>query len=167
MRGTNEATIEVSAKFSSDGKQRYCLTKIWNSKKRRAMVICNYPSDADGVKMGLTELQVTNNLYELGYGGFTLVNIFSQIGGPNKTSRESKTGLQVIKLESEGNPEVIIATGTYTDSNQMAHKVLKMILDMIDGEQIMVLTDKDGKWSHPLRPSVRKKWYLTEFSGID
>lgn len=162
MRGTNEATIEVSAKFSSDGKQRYCLTKIWNSKKRRAMVICNYPSDADGVKMGLTELQVTNNLYELGYGGFTLVNIFSQIGGPNKTSRESKTGLQVIKLEAEKVSEVIIASGTYTETNLDAKKGLEAILDTVDEKQVKVLADEDGNWSHPLRPSVRKKWYLKE-----
>lgn len=163
MRGTNEATIEVSAKFSSDGKQRYCLTKIWNSKKRRAMVICNYPSDADGVKMGLTELQVTNNLYELGYGGFTLVNIFSQIGGPSKTIRESKTGLQVIKLEAEKVSEVIIASGTYTETNMNAKNQLDNILAELEPvKDIKLLVDINGKMSHPLKPILRKEWILKE-----
>lgn len=164
MEQAEQTTMLIESKFSADGQYRYMVKRVWNAKKKRVMVICNYPTSANGIQSDLTMMQITNNLYELGYGGFVLCNVFSSLKGAEAGGNPQKeeTALGVIRLEAAQLDEVILATGTFTKKNKKAEKRLQEVLPVLDNKNIMLLVDEKGVMSHPLKPVIKKIWYLKE-----
>ena len=60
-----KSLMKTEAKFSDDRVYRYVLSKEWNNKKPRAMVIMTNPSSAGEVVLDLTTLYTINNLVGL------------------------------------------------------------------------------------------------------
>ena len=72
-------TLTTEAAFSEDGKKRYLLHKEWDTGKPQIAIIMLAPSDADGISLDKTTLQVLNNTVRLGYGGVYILNLFSTL----------------------------------------------------------------------------------------
>ena len=75
---TEETTIKITATFNEDRTHRYSLKRTWDESKPNACIIMSNASNADVARGDLTQLLVQNNLHLLGYGGVTIVNLFSR-----------------------------------------------------------------------------------------
>lgn len=66
--------------------------------KDRLLVISKSAGIDDGVEQTVTQLIITNNLSELGYGGFTLCNLVSDPSGKSQkiNSENSKAFLGLL-----------------------------------------------------------------------
>lgn len=60
--------MKTEAKFSDDKTNRFVLSKDWNNKKSRALLISIHPSISSEVTLDLTTLLVINELEKLGFG---------------------------------------------------------------------------------------------------
>jgi hypothetical protein len=67
------------AEFSTCGKYRYKLWRIWDNTKPLAMCIGLNPSTANGIKNDQTITYLIKMLTILGYGGFYMTNLFAYI----------------------------------------------------------------------------------------
>ena len=74
-----KSVMKTEARFSEDRAYRYILSKEWNNKKPRAMVVMTNPSSAGEVVLDLTTLYTINNLVALDYGAVDIVNIYPKI----------------------------------------------------------------------------------------
>ncbi|KRM24216.1 DUF1643 domain-containing protein [Latilactobacillus graminis] len=162
MKQAEQTTMLIESKFSADGQNRYMVKRVWDGKKRQVMVISNYPTSANGIQSDLTMMKITNNLYELGYGGFVLCNVFSSLKGAGGDPKREETALGVIRLEAAHLDEVILATSTFTKKNKRAKKRLQEVLSVLDNKNIKLLVDEKGSVSHPLKPVIKRIWYLKE-----
>ena len=72
-------TLTTEAIFSEDGKKRYLLHKEWDTNKKQIAIIMLAPSEADGIALDKTTLQVVNNTVRLGYGGVYILNLFATL----------------------------------------------------------------------------------------
>ncbi|WGI19240.1 DUF1643 domain-containing protein [Latilactobacillus sakei] len=162
MKQAEQTTMLIESKFSADGQNRYMVKRVWDAKKRQVMVISNYPTSANGIQSDLTMMKITNNLYELGYGGFVLCNVFSSLKGAGGDPKREETALGVIRLEAAHLDEVILATGTFTKKNKRAEKRLQRLLVVLDNKTVKLLVDGHGNLSHPLKPIMKNKWSLVE-----
>ena len=61
--------------YSDDKNHRYLLSRIWDEKKSIPLFVSKYSGEADGIFLELTNTLITNNLYNLGYGGYYAVNL--------------------------------------------------------------------------------------------
>ena len=59
-------TLTTETIFSEDGKKRYLLHKEWDANKKQIAIIMLAPSEADGIALDKTTLQVVNNTVRLG-----------------------------------------------------------------------------------------------------
>lgn len=73
--------IKNHSLYSDDYKHRYMLSRIWDEKKPIPLFISKRSGSSDGIFLELTNTLITNNLYNLGYGGYYAVNICSGIYG--------------------------------------------------------------------------------------
>ena len=71
--------MKTEAKFSDDKTNRFVLSKDWNNKKSRALLISIHPSISSEVTLDLTTLLVINELEKLGFGAVDIVNLFPKI----------------------------------------------------------------------------------------
>jgi hypothetical protein len=67
------------AEFSSCGKYRYKLWRIWDESLPKVMCIGLNPSTANSIKPDPTITNLTKALKILGYGGFYMMNLFAWI----------------------------------------------------------------------------------------
>ncbi|MGL4999707.1 MAG: DUF1643 domain-containing protein, partial [Cetobacterium sp.] len=76
---TEKSTLKTEVKFSEDKQYRYLLSKEWNNKKKRALLIMTNPSSANDLKIDFTTLYCINNLSDLDYGIADIVNIYPKV----------------------------------------------------------------------------------------
>ena len=78
---TEKTNIIIESVFDDkEKKHRYSTSKIWDDKLPQAAVISIAPSSDYGISADLTSQLIQNNLNGLGFGGFTLTNLFSLVG---------------------------------------------------------------------------------------
>lgn len=65
-----QTTISCKSVWDDKKQNRYMLSKVWDTSKPTALVISKSAGIDDGVEQTVTQLIITNNLFELGYGGF-------------------------------------------------------------------------------------------------
>lgn len=73
-----------SADFSTCGKYRYLLTRIWDEAGPMAMCIGLNPSNANAEKNDPTIRLLIDRLDYLGYGGLRMVNLYAYISSKPK-----------------------------------------------------------------------------------
>ena len=104
-----KSVMKTEARFSEDRAYRYILSKEWNNKKPRAMVIMTNPSSAGEVVLDLTTLYTINNLVALDYGAVDIVNMYPMI---TKKLRAD----DVDKKEIENSDKLIVELAEKVDS---------------------------------------------------
>ena len=167
-----KSVMKTEAKFSDDRVYRYVLSKEWNNKKPRAMVIMTNPSSAGEVVLDLTTLYTINNLVALDFGAVDIVNIYPKITQKLKVDdvdlREIEISDKIIVETAEKVDSVIIAWGRVGEKSKAIEKRQNELL-----EKLQVFKDKlfiigDGKGNelfHPLAPHIRFHWELIPFKS--
>lgn len=163
---TIENTIKATAEFNEEMTHRYSLQKIWNSAKLIALVISKSAGNDDGIKETLTQMIITNNLYQLGYGGFCLCNLFSALDG--KSSDAENAAIIKRNVSSKDFRDVIVCWGNLNASNESIQTKEKEMLDILaaaKGKNILFVSNGISSNCHPLSPSVRKNFELVPFNA--
>ena len=136
-----KSVMKTEAKFSDDKEYRYILSKEWNNKKPRAMVVMTNPSSAGEVALDLTTLYTINNLVALDYGAVDIVNIYPKITQKLKVDdvdlREIEISDKIIVETAEKVDSVIIAWGRVGEKSKAIEKRQNELL-----EKLQVFKDK-------------------------
>ena len=163
------AVIKVEVTESDDAKHRYVLYKEWDKDKPVCTIITLYPGSAELVITDTTQMLITNHLYQLGYGAFYSVNLFSKVGISARGQKAfanatNKTNDDTI-LDCVGKSKtVIFAWGSLPDKNKVVRQRVGVFLSKMNphSNNYFYLTDaKDGRYFHPLSPKVRADWCIS------
>lgn len=155
-------SIQNECIYSDDKSHRYLLSRIWNKDKPMALFVTKNAGQANGIYIELTNNIITNNLYKLGYGGYYAVNLYSAINQRDKMF--DKTTDDIIKKYSKLANDVIIAWGTLTTKSLQKRE--SDVLDILikNSKKLLTVCDNAGHMNvHPLTPSVRQGFMLTEY----
>lgn len=173
MSTTEETTIKLKAVYNDTRTHRYSLTKIWNSKKSKALVIMKNPSSDELLETDLTTMLVMNNLSKLDYGSVTLCNLISNINAPyiiDVACKEHTENFEEILKCAKTVDYVIIGWGTYGVGNVKVQTVQDELLNaLLDyKEKLMYIANPKSPTSpvHPLYPLVRSNWLLQPLSNL-
>lgn len=167
---SEKSVLKTEVKFSEDKEYRYLLSKEWNNKKKKAMVIMVNPSTADDVKMDFTTLYTLNNLQELDYGIAEIVNIYPRITSKLKLSDISMEHLKInddlIVELAEKVDTIILAWGKRGDNSKKVEERENEILKKLEKhiEKTFYISDGKDIGFHPLAPQIRFKWILSSLS---
>lgn len=163
--------VIVECRYSDDGKHRYLYRRTWNSEKPEAMVIMINPTSSDHLVMDLTTMLTINNLAELGFGSLCIVNLYSfitnkiavrwygedELNGPENDSEICKA--------AEKAEKIILAWGSFGHTTQRVINRKEAVIAMLSKhkKKFACIADSEGrKGLHPLTPSIRNSWSLTE-----
>lgn len=161
-----KASINVEVIESEDHQQRYVLQKNWNKRKPMATIITLYPGGADLVLSDTTQMLITNELYKKNFGGFYSVNLFSEIGLYNKSTKKMKDISNLVNNEiilecAKKSSQVIFAWGSLPKKNVLVNKHVEELIKKLSEvkDKCFVLTDDKGEVCyHPLASKVRYSW---------
>lgn len=166
---TETMMITTQATFSDDGMKRYILRKEWDIAKPSMAVIMLVPSDACGVSADTTSMLVLNNVWRLGYGSVTILNLFSVINdfGLKEGVEDDEENLNAIIFEVEKVDTVVYAPGVGKAQNKVFQQRQKQVLDALRPYEkklhCLCNAEGDARLQHPLSPAVRT-WYLSPLS---
>jgi hypothetical protein len=73
----NKTHMLTGAQFSADQLHRYTLERVWDQHLKHVAIIGLNPSTADAFKDDPTIRRVTGFAHAWGYGGFTMLNLFT------------------------------------------------------------------------------------------
>ncbi len=170
MSKTEETTIKVKAVYNDSRTHRYALTKTWNQKKTKALVIMKNPSSDELLETDLTTMLVMNNLAKLNYGSVTLCNLISNISGPyniNTDTIEHVENFDEITKSAKSVDAIIIGWGSYGIDNVKVQSAQVELLDKLAQFKDKFLYIANPKFVeqkvHPLYPSVRSNWILKPY----
>ena len=165
---TEKDTIKCEAVFSEDKKHRFLWKRVWDKDRPMACVIMLNPCHADTLTMDVTTSLVANNIVRLGgYGGVSIVNLFSLL--TNKlifrfadTLNDEANDTYIQKAAEEASV-VILAWGKAADVNLKIYQRSQQVIKLLKGQKEKLRVISDGKRSgcHPLTPALRSQWYLT------
>lgn len=150
--------------YSDDKNHRYLLSRIWDEKKSIPLFVSKYSGEADGIFLELTNTLITNNLYNLGYGGYYAVNLCSGIHSKTKEQKDKKTDKIILEYAKKAS-EIIISWGTLNTLTlkKREDEVLKILKSA--KKKILTVSDRNGRTNlHILTPCVRNGFFLTEYS---
>ena len=128
-----------------------------------------FPSSACGVSADTTSMLVMNNVYRLGYGSVTILNLFSTINdfGLKEGEVDDEENINAIIFEVGKVDTIVYAPGVGKAKNKMFQKRQEQVLNALKpyAEKLKCLCDQNGesRLQHPLSPAVRT-WYLADFS---
>lgn len=159
-----KSTINCKSVWDDKKQHRYSFEKEWDSKKPKVLVISKSAGIDDGIEQTLTQMIITNNLYDLGFGGFTLCNLISDINGSNAVSAENiKTITEYIKSKELSG--VIICWGSDEKFPDFLKEEADKVTDIIKKakkENVFRISDGEtANFCHPLSPKVRNNFFLT------
>lgn len=164
---TDKNMVSNECLFNENKTHRYMLSRQW-SKKKKAMIITKCPGLADGIFCDLTTNIITNNLYNLGYGGFCAVNLFSAINCEDKVLYDKQTDEILIKCANACD-DIIIAWGSTAGAVQALKEREKDVLVLLASFQskLYILSSSNKsinmQSTHPLSVSVRRKFELVAY----
>lgn len=162
------ATIKCKSIFSDNSQHRYQMSKTWDKNLPQANIITIAPSECYNVACDLTTNIITNNLYLLGFGGFTITNLISKIGVDTKRTTNTKdlwnadTDKYILSCAQESD-KIIVAWGSFAQTRKQFSEREKQVLELLKPYQdkIFQITDgADRQFLHPLTPSVRNSFVL-------
>ena len=176
---SEKINITSIALFSEDMSHRYNLRKEWNksSSTATATVISISPSSLYNVKSDLTTQLITNNIYDLGFCSFELLNIYSKVDVDVKKVKtieglwDEETDLLLKAscdktFKCEGG-KIILAWGKLADNNKKHGEREKQVLDIIKPylEKVFCICAPGARhFLHPLTPACRNNWILEPWS---
>ena len=172
---TVENNVKTVAVFSDDNLHRTLLRKTWSEDEnmKKAAILMIFPASNNIAVLDTTTMIVQNALAPQGFKSVDILNIYSKIDG--KPGQDSDGGNIVENDEQirQTASEVdcfIIAWGTGGEGNSKIRARQMAVLRILEPfkEKLMTTVDwRNKKSMHPLTPSLRKSFGLTEFDFPD
>lgn len=160
------ATIKCKSIFSDNSQHRYQMSKIWDKNLPQANIITIAPSECYNVACDLTTNIITNNLYLLGFGGFTITNLISKIGVDTKRTTNTKdlwnadTDKYILSCAQEAD-KIIVAWGSFAQTRKQFANREKEVLELLKSYEKKLYQITDGKEKLCLHPlAARNKFVL-------
>ena len=161
-------TIKCEVVFSDDQTHRLFWKRVWNKEKPIACVIMINPCEADTIIADMTTLLVVNNIARLGdYGGVSIVNLFSfltpKLNFRSPVDLNDYSNDHYIEKAAEEASVVILAWGKSADTNAKIYHRSRQVIDLLKDkkEKLRIISDGTREGIHPLTPSARGHWDLT------
>ncbi len=174
MSKTEEITIKVKALYNDDKTHRYSLSKVWDNKKDKALVIMKNPSLSEAIETDLTTMLVINNLAKLDYGSATICNLMSNINKLKTLDTHQKEHIENIKeivKQAKSVDYIIIAWGSCGVGSDKISNIQNEVIQSLEvyKDKLMYLANpkETVKLVHPLFPAVRSNWLLKQYVPID
>lgn len=147
--GTDSVAI-----FSKDEQYRYFLRRTWNKNSRNVVFVMLNPSTATELKNDPTVERCQRRARELGYGSFTIVNIFALRSTDPKALyvHDNPVGLfndQLIVGAARDAHQVICGWGNHGILHQRGAQVMELIREIPKTVFAFKIT-KSGQPQHPL-----------------
>tara|TARA_Y100000588_G_C14065874_1_gene843590 strand:+ start:227 stop:742 length:516 start_codon:yes stop_codon:yes gene_type:complete len=167
-----KTTIKAEAGFSDNRQHRFYMKKIWDAKKKSALVLMLSAGDCNGLTMDYSSLFTVNNLVKLDYGSVEIMNLFSSIDTTIKSSaltdkdNMSKNDDLIIQ-KAKSSDSIIIAWGRAGNTNKIVQEREKQVIELLKPfmSKTFILCDSSGrKGFHVLAPQCRNLWNLQPFS---
>lgn len=167
-------TIKCRSVFSDNSAHRYQMSKIWDETLPQANIITIAPSECYNIVSDLTTSIITNNLYTLGFGGYTMTNLISKIGIDVKRVKGTKdlwndeTDKQLISCAKSAD-KIIVAWGSFAHTRKQFADREKEVLALLKPYQDKVFQITDGgerTFLHPLTPAVRNGFVLERMNDF-
>lgn len=157
-------TIKCKSLWDESHQNRFLFEKTWDSKKDRLLVISKTAGIDDGIEQTVTQLIITNNLSELGYGGFALCNLVSDLTGREKKINSENMKLISELLKSKDYAGVVICWGSHEKFPDYLKQEAEKILEAVRrGKKDNIFRITDGTttgFCHPLSPKIRNTFIL-------
>ena len=158
--------IKKSAIFSPCETYRYSLTRIWNHKKKPILFIGLNPSTADENNDDPTIRKCMHYVYQWGFGGLIMVNLFAfRATLPNDLKKSKfpvgKNNNQFIINAAQKSEMTIVAWGNDGQLYGRDNEVLELI-----SNPMCINTNKTGQPAHPLyqKNDATPKSYINKYS---
>ncbi len=172
MAKQRETTIKLRIAYNDDFTHRYSITKTWDNKKPKALVIMKQPSSSELLESDLTTMLVINNLAKLDYGTVVLCNLHSKLQPPYTSDRQQEhtENINEILKQAKFVDYIIIGWGTYGVGNIKVQELQSELIERLTPfkEKLMYIANPKNTKSpvHPLYPQVRSNWLLTPYKDI-
>lgn len=149
------STVETTAIFSKNGKERYLLKMQWSDKKSLTIVM-SFPSTADELLLDQTTMLVRNGAVKNGFGGVSIVNLFSSVN--NENPKQDKINSSILFEACESSDMILVCYGRRTDCVEEKERLLDALQSYRD--KLYTLIDSKGlPFSHPLSP-LTHEWKI-------
>jgi hypothetical protein len=155
--------------YSEDKTRRYRLTKIWDEKKPRAMVLMTNAGTADVVSIDYTTLYTVRNLNAIGFGSVDMLNMSSiitvklEIPKHGEIVEESENITHILSTAEKAD-KVLIAWGKLGENNKkvkgLQSKILEKLRPFADKLHGITNDIESDEFYHPLAPQIRAEWVL-------
>lgn len=170
---SEKITIKTESLFSDDGLHRYNLRKEWDKSLPTATVISISPSSQFNVAADLTTQLITNNVYDLGFGSFELLNLYSKIDVDVKKVKtidglwdevtDTCIKASCDKAFKSDDGKIILAWGKLAENNKKHGVREKQVLSLLSiyFEKVYCIKGHGARhFLHPLTPEIRNAWTL-------
>lgn len=160
-RHHQEGDKQSVAVYSDCECYRYSLTRIWNGAGRRALFIMLNPSTATELQNDPTVERCERRARTLGFGSFTVINIFAFRATDPRKMRAAKDPVgpendKAILQALDTADQVICAWGTHGQHLDRAHTIEQLLRARNIALFILELT-AGGQPKHPLYISYQKQ----------
>jgi len=150
---TIKSKVILSDKEIHNYTHRYLLERIWKEEGSKATIIMLNPSYADELKWDYSSMRVINFLIDQGYGGVSIVNLFSCIetNSENLPPYNIRYNTDTDKYIAEAvarNKDIIIAWGTNKNRKRRIQSLKSILQNQTEKKKIFRLTDNDGSINH-------------------
>lgn len=145
----NKKYLASSASFSSCGKYRYQLLRVWDDKLPRVMFVGLNPSTANAKDDDPTIKSIVRIAKHNGYGGVYMMNCFPYVSTDPKQLINCETTLNDVWLESTGQncKDVVFAWGNFKIVEE--YGIDAKLTKMFPGAKALHI-NKNGSPKHPL-----------------
>lgn len=156
------STVNTTAVFAKNGKERYLLKMEWDKSKKSLTIIMTFPSSADDLILDQTTMLVRNNAVKHGFGSVSIVNLFSSIN--NENPRLDKLNSSFVMKACDENDVILIAYGRGTAHNE-EKKALLEALSVYNDKLFTIIDSKNLPFSHPLSP-LAHEWKIKQLNQL-
>ncbi|QQK09017.1 DUF1643 domain-containing protein [Miniphocaeibacter halophilus] len=165
---TENINIQTEIFKSKNNKYRYLLSKTWNDKKDKYMVITLYPSNSSILNEDMTTRIIFNELAKYEVGSIIYTNLYPSNDIKNISKEAFNENDNILVEQAKLCSKIIFAWGTLSETNRTVRSRTLEIIKLFENikSDIYYLTDKKKeKMYHPLNPKIRNNWVLEKYTN--
>ena len=156
-----KSTVNTTAVFSRNRKDRYLLKIEWDKSKKSLAIIMTFPSSADELIFYQTTMLVRNEAVKNNFGSVSIVNLFSSIN--NESPKNDKTNTSVVMKECDNADVIIVAYGRSTSHTEEKEAFLNALNEHYNEKLYTIVDSKGLPFSHPLSP-LAHQWNIQKLT---
>lgn len=156
-----KSTVNTTAVFSRNRKDRYLLKIEWDKSKKSLAIIMTFPSSADELIFDQTTMLVRNEAVKNNFGSVSIVNLFSSIN--NESPKADKTNTSVVMKECDCADVIIVAYGRSTSHTEEKEAFLNALNEHYNEKLYTIVDSKGLPFSHPLSP-LAHQWNIQKLT---